>query len=75
MHFSEMGQIYQYCQSLGQDTTVQQLRHEILIQNVQLETEEASESHPDNLTLVLSSSGRGKNVKRLILVEFNHKIF
>lgn len=54
----EVQQTSQHCQSLGQDTAVQPLGHEVLIQNVQLETEEADESHPAFLTLVPSSSER-----------------
>lgn len=48
----------QHCQSLGQDPAVQPLGHEVLIQSVQLETEEVDESHPAFLTLVPSSSER-----------------
>lgn len=68
MRSVEVQQTSQHCQSLGQDPAVQSLGHEVLIQSIQLETEEVDESHPAFLTLE-------KNVKRLVLVESNHKIF
>lgn len=58
MRSVEVQQTSQLCQFLGQDTTVQPLGHEVLIQSIQLETEEADGSHPAFLTLVLSSSER-----------------
>ena len=51
MRSVEVQQTSQLCQSLGQDTALQPLGHEVLIQSVQLETEEADESHPAFLRL------------------------